>query len=280
MPAIADEIHEAEEEGVRFEFLVQPIKISSAQKKGLTVTFQRMKLGSLDASGRPRAIPIKGDTITLKADSLITAVGEKVDLSWIPKNFVKDDLISINCSPKVFAGGDAVDQPRTIATAISAGKRAAISIDLFLQGNSDEGILSRIKVGNKGSLSMASYLATRDGGKWLEPKGVATYEQIKPLYFEPSKRVNIRKRNRSRVLKNFSEVNMGLRSGEARFSASRCFSCGTCNYCYNCYFFCPEGVVSLDSFLRNRTVDFDHCKGCGTCAKACPRSVVEMRGGV
>jgi len=277
MPAINDEIHEAEEEGMRFEFLVQPVKIRQGQKRRLAVTFQRMKLGGLDEGGRPRAIPIKGKFLTLETDDVITAVGEQVDLSWIPKGFVRDGLIGFNPSPKVFAGGDAVDQPRTIATAIASGKRAAISIDLFLRGDSEETILSRIKVGNRGSLSMASYLSVREGETRAEPTGVATYQQLNPLYFEPSQRVKIRKRSRAKTLKNFSEVNMGLRADEARFSASRCFSCGTCNYCYNCYFFCPEGVVSLDPFSRTRTVDFSHCKGCGTCAKACPRAVVEMR---
>ena len=81
----------------------------------------------------------------------------------------------------------------------------------------------------------------------------------------------------SSALKGSAEVNLGLSPEEARFSASRCFSCGTCNYCYNCYFFCPEGVISLDPVHQTKTVDLEHCKGCGTCAKACPRSVVEMK---
>jgi NADPH-dependent glutamate synthase beta subunit-like oxidoreductase len=277
MPAIRDEIHEAEEEGVRFEFLVQPVKIHPGKKKRLAVKFQRMKLGGPDATGRSRALPVKGEFLTLETDGLITAVGERVELAWVPKPFVKNDLIGLNPSPRVFAGGDAVDQPRTIVTAIAAGKKAAISMDLSLRGNSDKALLSRIRAGNKGSLSMASYLSMREGEKWLEPKGVAAYQQMNPIYFKASHRVKIRKRSRAKSLKKFSEVNMGLRPEEARLSAQRCFSCGTCNYCYNCYFFCPEGAVSLDPFLKTRTVDFDHCKGCGTCAKACPRAVVEMR---
>jgi Pyruvate/2-oxoacid:ferredoxin oxidoreductase delta subunit len=83
--------------------------------------------------------------------------------------------------------------------------------------------------------------------------------------------------SRKAALRSFREVNSGFSSEEARLSASRCFSCGTCNYCSNCYFFCPEGVISLDSVRGVKSVDLDHCKGCGTCAKACPRSVVEMK---
>lgn len=277
MPAIRDEVHEAEEEGVRFEFLIQPIKIRPGQKRRLAVTFQCMKLGGLDESGRARAIPVKGKFLTLEVDDVITAVGEQVDLSWVPEGFIQGGLIGSNPSLKVFAGGDAVDQPRTIVTAIASGKKAAISIDLFLRGESKEAVLSKISVGKRGSLSMASYLSIRQGESWPEPKRVITYQMMNPLYFEESQRVKIRKRSRVKRLQGFSEVNVGLRTDEARFSASRCFSCGTCNYCFNCYFFCPEGVVSLDPFSRTRSVDFDHCKGCGTCAKACPRAVVEMR---
>jgi NADPH-dependent glutamate synthase beta subunit-like oxidoreductase len=277
MPAIPDEIVEAEGEGVRFEFLVQPVKINMTKKKRGAVTFQRMKLTSPDQGNRPKPIPVKGDFLTLETDSLITAVGELVDLSWIPKKLIKDDLIDTGSTPKIFAGGDAVAQPRTIVTAIASGKRAAISIDFFLRGDDDEEDLSKISVGGKGSLSMEAYLQGRDSGEWPEKKEVVSYPQINTLYFEPSRRVRMRKRQRNKILKGFSEVNLGYNTKEANFSASRCFSCGTCNYCYNCYFFCPEGVISLNPLDRTRVVDYLHCKGCGTCAKACPRSVVVMK---
>ena len=277
MPAIQDEIVEAEEEGVGFDFLIQPVKVSLLRNKKLAVKFQRMKLSGLDQTNRPKAIPIKGKFLTLEADHLITAVGEQVDLSWIPQDFIKSGLIEVNPSPEIFAGGDAVDQPRTIVTAISAGKKAAISIDSFLRGDNDHEVLSKIRVGNKGFLSMEAYLQGRNNGRWPEGKEVVSYQQINTLYFESNRRVRRRKQNRDRRLKYFSEVNLGFTSEEARFSASRCFSCGTCNYCYNCYFFCPEGVISLDPDQKTRTVDLDHCKGCGTCAKACPRSVVMMK---
>jgi len=277
MPAIPDEIVEAEGEEVRFEFLVQPVKINMTKKKRGAVTFQRMKLTSPDQGNRPKPIPVKGDFLTLETDSLIIAVGELVDLSWIPKKLIKDDLIEPGSTPKIFAGGDAVAQPRTIVTAIASGKRAAISIDLFLRGNDDEEDLSKISIGGKGSFSMEAYLQGRDSGEWPEKKEVVSYPQINTLYFEPSRSVRMRKRQRNKILKGFSEVNLGYNAKEANFSASRCFSCGTCNYCYNCYFFCPEGVISLNPLDRTRVVDYLHCKGCGTCAKACPRSVVVMK---
>ncbi|MGA2317468.1 MAG: NAD(P)-binding protein [Thermodesulfobacteriota bacterium] len=277
MLAIPDEIVEAEEEGARFEFLIQPVKINLLKNKRLAVKFQRMRLSDLDQSGRPKAIPVKGKFFTLEADHLITAVGEQVDLSWIPQELIKNGLINVDSSSMIFAGGDAVDQPRTIVTAISVGKKAAISIDLRLRGESLDKVFSKIKVGNKGSVSMESYLSGRDEGKWPEPKGVILYDRINTLYFEASKKINMRKLGFDQRLRGFSEVSCGLSSEEASLSASRCFSCGTCNYCYNCYFFCPEGVISLDPLHQTKYVDFDHCKGCGTCAKSCPRNVVEMK---
>ncbi len=278
MPALFDEIGEAEEEGVRFEFLAQPVEIDWDRRKRLVIKFQRMRLGGVDPKGRRRAIPVRGDFFTLKADLLITAIGEGTDLAWIPKAYLQKGFLNFHPSPKVFAGGDAIDQPRTIVNAIASGKSAAISIDLFLQGESNEELTSRIGVGNKGSISMESYLSWKERGQWPEPKEVLFYPQINTLYFSQSRRAQIRKRPLEKRRRSFLEVNLGLKPDQAQFSASRCFSCGTCNYCYNCYFFCPEGAVGLDPAHRVRTVDFQHCKGCGTCVKACPRSVLEMRG--
>lgn len=282
MPAFPDEIREVEEEGVRFEFLIQPIKISLLKNRRVAVKFQRMKLGKPDQSHRPRPIPVKGDFLTLDADRVVTAVGEGVDLSWMPEDLSRDGLIEVDPSlltarNKIFAGGDAIDQPRTVVTAIASGKKAAISMDLYLKGVSRNQIFPKIKVGNKGSLSMEAYISGMDEGKWPEIKDIVTYDRISTLYFESSRQIKVRRLARDKVLRGFSEVNKGLTRDQALFSASRCFTCGTCNYCYNCYFFCPEGVISLDPVHQTKTVDLDHCKGCGTCAKACPRNVVLMK---
>ena len=283
MPAIQDEIQEAEEEGVRFEFLLQPVKISLLKNKKIRVKFQRMRLRGRDHNNRPKAIPVQGAFLTRDADGLIKAVGEGVDLSWIPETLARNSLIDVNTSfitphPKIFAGGDAIDQPRTIVTAIASGKKAAISIDLYLTGRTHDDVFPKIRVGNRGALSMEAYLSGRDDRNWSEPKDVVSYPQLNTLYFEHSKRTNMCKLDRHQALKSFSEVNLGLTTDEARLSALRCFSCGTCNYCFNCYFFCPEGVISLDPLHRTKGVDLDHCKGCGTCAKVCPRFVVHMKG--
>lgn len=282
MPAIEEEILEAEEEGIRFEFLIQPIRVTRLENGRIRIKFQKMKIRGKDRFNRPKAIPIKGKYSFMEADGLITAVGEGVDLPWIPETLKENGLIKVNSflqtlHPKIFAGGDAIDQPRNIVTAIASGKKAAISIDLYLRGFSQDEVFPKIQVGKKGALSMKDYFSIRKGDSPSPPKEVIAYSQLNTFYFEPSKRVTPRKLNPNKALKTFLEVNLGLKEKEALFSALRCFSCGTCNYCYNCYLFCPEGVISFDPINQVRTVDLDHCKGCGTCAKVCPRSVVHMK---
>ncbi len=277
MPAFRDEVREAEEEGIEFRFLIQPSRINRTRDGKLEVTFQRMELSSPDQSNRRRPIPVKGAFLTLEADSLVSAVGELVDLSWIPKKLIRDGLVETSSTPGIFAGGDAVPQPRTIATAIAAAKRAAISMDLFFRGIHDRETLSKIRIGNKGSLSMEEYLRAREKGIWPEAKEVVSPGRINTLYFEKSKRAKARKLGHEKRVKAFLEVNLGTDARGALSASSRCYSCGRCNACYNCFYFCPEGAISIDREQRTRTVDYEHCKGCGTCAKACPRNAVEMK---
>ena len=198
MPAIRDEIDEAEEEGIEFKFLIQPLRIRQASAGKLEVTFQRMQLGARDESNRRRVIPIEGESLMLEADSVISAVGELVDLSSVPEDLVKDGYITSGVSPRIFAGGDAVLQPRTIANAIASAKAAAISMDLFFRGIGDDQIVSKIKTGRKGSLSMEAYLQARENGEWPDAKEVISHQQINTLYFEKSGRAKVRKLSRAR----------------------------------------------------------------------------------
>ena len=277
MPAIPDEIREAEEEGIQFKFLIQPSSIRRKDDGRLEVVFQKMQLSSPDEMGRPKVVPVQGEYLRIETDSLISAVGELVDISWVPEKLVDSGLIDPGSSPAVFAGGDAARQSRTIVNAIASAKKAAISMDLYFRGIHDREALSKIGIGNQGSLSMAAYLQTRENGTWPEVKGVVSYEKIKTLYFEKSRRVKTRKLGHGKRQRSFSEVNLSPDAEKALLSASRCYSCGACNACFNCYYFCPEGVISVDAEQCTRTVDLAHCKGCGACAAACPRNAIEMK---
>lgn len=226
MPAIQDEIREAEKEGVEFEFLIQPVKITLLKNKRISVRFQRMQMRGRDKNNRSKAIPVQRSFRTREADGVITAVGEGVDLSWIPETLNEKGLIAMNPSlathnPKVIAGGDAIDQPRSIVTAIASGKKGAISIDLYLKGVAPEDMLSQIMVGNKGALSFAAYAS---GGRFemsREPRNVVTFDQLNTLYFEHSNRVNKRTLSHEASLKGFQEGQSRLfsrRSKDLRFT--------------------------------------------------------------
>lgn len=282
MPAFGEEIDDAEEEGTVLQFLVRPVRVDRLANERLAVTFQRMQLGAADASGRAAAVPVEGTDFTMETDYLITATGESVDPLSAPSGVVKSDLIRVDRflrtdKPGMFAGGDVIDQPRTIVTAIGAGKKAAVSIDLHLKGLLPEEVFSRLGVGLKGSISFEAYSVGRKGEMEHAGEEVVSYDKLNTLYFEHSERVERKKRRAKVARKDFREVNLGLSEDEAKISAARCFACGTCNYCYNCYFFCPEGVIRLDVAKGTKYVDYGHCKGCGTCAKSCPRSVVVMK---
>ncbi|HAG09405.1 MAG TPA: NADH-quinone oxidoreductase subunit NuoF [Desulfotomaculum sp.] len=140
MPAAIEEIEAAEEEGVKIEYLVAPIKINENNGKVSGITCQRMKLGDFDRSGRKRPVPIEGSEFTLSVDTVIAAIGQVSDLTFVPDNsgvkVNKWDCFELasgsksqTTNPKFFAGGDAVTGPDTVIGAIAAGHKAAKDID-------------------------------------------------------------------------------------------------------------------------------------------------------
>ncbi|MCK4495363.1 MAG: FAD-dependent oxidoreductase, partial [Candidatus Aminicenantes bacterium] len=146
MPAFEEEIDAAIEEGIDIQFLVAPNKVLTDNGKVVGVECIRMKLGDIDASGRRRPIPIEGSEFTVELDTLIPAIGERPDTSYITEKdnlkiskwdtiVVNEESLSTN-RKGVFAGGDVVTGPRTVVEAIAAGKTAAESIEKYLEGKS------------------------------------------------------------------------------------------------------------------------------------------------
>jgi len=145
MPAAVEEIEEAEHEGVKITYLAAPTKIIG-DNKVKALECQLMMLGEFDASGRRRPLPIEGSEFTLNVDTVIAAIGQSPDLSFLPpdngfeitrgQTFVVDPVTLATNKPSIFAGGDAVTGPATVIEAMAAGERAAISIDKYLQGKS------------------------------------------------------------------------------------------------------------------------------------------------
>jgi len=150
MPASEEEIEEALEEGIKIEYLTNPVRINSKDGR-LEVEFTRMELGKVDDSGRRRPEPVAGSEFTGEYDLMIKALGQE---SVVPDIYgieagrggrVTVDAETLGTTREgVFAGGDVVSGPASVIEAIAAGRQAAISMDRYLggEGNIDEVLAS------------------------------------------------------------------------------------------------------------------------------------------
>jgi NADH-quinone oxidoreductase subunit F len=149
MPAAVEEIEAAEHEGIKIEYLVAPTKILSVKGKVTGISCERMKLGDFDKSGRKRPIPIKGSVFTLNVDTVIAAIGQVPDLSFVPKKSsirvnkwdcfdLAEGSKSQTTDAQFYAGGDAVTGPDTVIGAIAAGHQAAKDIDAAIRMKNSE----------------------------------------------------------------------------------------------------------------------------------------------
>ncbi len=255
MPAVPEEIEEAEKEGVRFEFLVAPASVVGVRGKVTGVELVRMKLGEPDESGRRRPVTVKGSNFSLRADTVISAVGEEPDLSFLPYSFLKkgvrlfvDDDYSTGV-PGIFAGGDAATNPNgTVVNAIRSGKEAACSIDEFL-----------------------GWRAKSNGAA----PDVVKPERVNTFYFPHEKRTSVPRMSVEKSKSSFREVNRTLSEAQAVAEAERCFSCGTCLHCDVCMTFCPDVAISRNE-EGDYVIDYEHCKGCGICVAECPREAMTL----
>ncbi len=144
MPAREEEIVNAEEEGIEFQLLTNPVRIIGDEKgwvKGIECI--RMELGEPDASGRRRPIPIKGSEFVLPVEVVIAAIGQGPNplltkstaglelTKW--GNIIADPETGKTSKRGVFAGGDIVTGAATVILAMGAGKKAAVAIDKYLR---------------------------------------------------------------------------------------------------------------------------------------------------
>jgi 2-oxoacid:acceptor oxidoreductase delta subunit (pyruvate/2-ketoisovalerate family) len=191
------------------------------------------------------------------------------------RGFVVVDRALETAAKGVFAGGDAVDQPRTVVHAIASGKRAAIAIDLQIK-REGPGSLDGIAVGKRGALSMKVYQALPELPPERKMKEVVSYEMLNLYDFRKSSRLLLPELDPGEAIESFREVEGAFTRTKAVRSARRCFNCGICSFCSNCYQFCPDLAIRIDGRERLREIDYDHCKGCGICAEECPRAAIGM----
>ena len=274
MPAFQAEIDEALEEGVTMEFLTQPVKVIRENGRVAGLECVRMRLGDADASGRKRPIPVEHSNFSLEVDGILVAIGETSNAGFVEDwgGLTMEDIPGWE-SKGVFFGGDLVSPFRTVSHAIGSGKKGAIAIDAYLRKEPPSGVLEAIEIGETGGVSMRKYL---DPDYRKLNRHVVTFDELNTAYFEPMQRVD---RDRAPVvsrIRDFREVNKGLRRDQARREAERCFNCGTCNECENCYVFCPDASILKGMKKLKHDINYDYCKGCGICFVECPRNAISL----
>jgi glutamate synthase (NADPH/NADH) small chain len=144
LPARAEEIHHAEEEGVLFDFYVAPIAVEGNAEGWVTgLKCIRMKAGEPDASGRARPVPVPGSEFTIPCDEVVVSIGTKANpllTSTCPElklnkwgNIIADDTHATSV-PGIFAGGDITRGAATVILAMGDGKTIARSVDGYIAG--------------------------------------------------------------------------------------------------------------------------------------------------
>ena len=198
MPALEDEIRQAEKEGVRFHFLRNPRAIKGRQGKVIALECSRMRLGEFDLSTRRKAVATE-ETETIDCDLVIMAVGASPDLAQALK---VDPLTFSTGVSGVFAGGDAVSGGATVIQAIAEGERAAGSIVRYLRGQDLAG--GRFAI--KGERRLVDYI---DPGA-----------QVKTANRPDGNELAVAQR-----VKSFAEVAKAYSPRQARAEAARCLRC-------------------------------------------------------
>lgn len=281
MPASEEETAQAQREGVLFRFLTGVTAVVEQSGRVVGVSCVNMELGEPDASGRRSFHPVRDSGFELPADHVILAAGQLADLSFLPPAIEEErGLITVDhfletTRGGVFAGGDAIDRPRTVAHAIASGKRAAIAMDLLLNKR-PPGLLGHVAMGGKGAVSMSAYLHQEDGLAGRLLKDVVPYEALNPDHFHKSARVEPPMIAIRAALTGFEEVEKGLTPPHALRASKRCFNCGICSFCSKCYQFCPDLAIRINDKTMEREIDYEHCKGCGICVEECPRAAIGL----
>lgn len=286
MPAWAEEIEEALVEGVVLKELTIPKKIIVSDSKVSGIIVQKARLGAPDASGRRRPEPIDGSDYEIDCDMIISAIGEEIDETAIPDvriskgNVVAEKDLSTSVK-NYFAGGDIIEQPHTVIDAIASGKKAAIAIDCRFRRLDFENVIKEISIGEWGAISMQLYrekfvFSTDSPSSVRLDRATVDPKEINTAYFKPSKRSDMNKIPISSRTACLSEVNLGLTHEQAMHDISRCFHCGRCTMCDNCYIFCPDNAINHKNGEFGYNIDYDYCKGCGICVTECPRNAMGM----
>jgi NADPH-dependent glutamate synthase beta subunit-like oxidoreductase len=259
MPCVPEDFHDMTEEGVE---LVHGRAMTAVLGNGKV---EALQLHPAKFSGAINASPItiNKDVPAEKfpVDNVIVAVGQHASLAWLPAEFksergtIKVDRFGRLGDTNFFAAGDIVQmgsgQPLMVVNAVGDGKRVAFNMDKALRGET------------------------------LEPRKIAIdvivdLNRMNMTYFPHFPRVKQDMLNPTSRKKTQDEVILAFSEEQAVEEAGRCFSCGTCNACDNCYLVCPEPCIARSDRSNGLyKILVDYCKGCRVCIEECPTGCLE-----
>lgn len=253
LPAQRIEVDEALEEGIEF---VTGAMMRSVEEtdRGLALDCVRVDFHPGAKRGDFTVQPVADGGFALEADAIVPSIGQNVDLARWAGLLASDGPVLRTDgqwrtdADGVFAGGDVASMDRFVTQAVGMGKQATAQIAHAL-------------------------------GQAPAPAGDAEpqvpYTAINTHYYPAVARHRPASVTVAERLRDFREVQHALAANEALAEANRCFSCGTCIYCDNCYLYCPD--MAITRLERGYEVKADYCKGCGLCVEECPTSAITMR---
>ncbi|HYK94933.1 MAG TPA: FAD-dependent oxidoreductase [Candidatus Dormibacteraeota bacterium] len=290
-----EELGETEREGVRMEFLASPIEVVGENGHVTGVRFIRNKLGEPDASGRRSPVPIPGSEFVIKADTVIPAVSQAADLTFLPveadfevnRGRVKVDPATYATNVRgVFACGDFVTGPTTLIEAAGHGKKCAYAIDRYLAARTDVTVAANVKMTSSWAFEMPEFY------------------DVLPRQHIPMTALAERMPSTDPDVNFTTQVERGYDATAAVAESTRCLMCNyniwfdpfRCVLCGACADVCPEGVIHMVDINQLKSegllteldeaygwqdgaamiLDEERCIRCALCVKRCPFDAITM----
>lgn len=267
MPAYPEDIEQAKKEGASIYASTAPTRILTSD--GRVTGMECVRIGSFEfqQGGGLRVEPEPGSERSFEAELVIAAIGEVLDTSifegasgiTVTSGRLDVDPLTFSTSRSgLFAAGDMVSGPGSVAQGVGSGRKAAVSIDAFLRGRSLEEV-------RQVSFSRHEGFVTNFGRaeEQRRVQHVVQYSEMMNIeHFEKLGAVRVPRE--------------GYGPAEAQREASRCFHCGHCFSCETCVDVCPGDVLAMVDG-EPRVVYPDECIHCGACMVDCPAGAVSFR---